>query len=491
MALAAAVPDAAVLGPQLECLMCRVNPGRGGLKPFFFKGIHHLPRIPLQLMILTYVAQALSLTALSELMDFGPVSPSYSGPGLSDLESELDDPGDFLNIRLPFTTVPQLERLSAGLKMTSGEGGDWSSHGATQAATALVAAFGSSSVPCRAASSGPSAPASASGYTPPPPATSNLGSVTYGSGSAAAAARAIGPTRTTLTGLFGKDSGGREPSSSSIGLFSRAGTQTGQLIVAVKGPGDSLGFAGMLPNSGKVAATAAACGGGGAAAGAARQPVWSASVRARTQVTAFVASIDSLHKLARTHPQVEPLLQQIAVQQETDLAVAEAMRSLRLIGAPPHAAKLSSAAVAANVADSAPAAALAAAASATTLTEQLTAHGGGGGGGITSEGESESCGTAVALATDLPSALSLGCTRQQQLCAVSEWYRRSSASMETMAPAGAGFSIIEDSINTAGTVCANPDAVFTGGDASFEMMESTTDDMEGVDEGFMVNGELE
>lgn len=38
------------------------------------------------------------------------------------------------------------------------------------------------------------------------------------------------------------------------------------------------------------------------------------------------------HCLSPARTQVEPLLQQMAVQQETDLAVAEAMRSLRLVG---------------------------------------------------------------------------------------------------------------------------------------------------------------
>lgn len=88
--------------------------------------------------------------------------------------------------------------------------------------------------------------------------------------------------------------------------------QAGQLILAVKGPGECLGLTSLSPQQ------------------AMQQPVWMASVRARGQVLAFKARVEDIRQLVRQHPEVEPAVKQIVVQQETDLMVAEAMRQLRI-----------------------------------------------------------------------------------------------------------------------------------------------------------------
>ncbi|GIL95525.1 hypothetical protein Vretimale_1523 [Volvox reticuliferus] len=466
-----------------------------------------------------YLITAGEVEIYHDLMQDGPDAPCPHKPiieGLSDPESELDDPGDFLNIRMPGSNVPQLERLSTGL-LNFTAGGDRSNHGASHAAAALAAAFGSTgdgNVP----SPGPSAPASASGYTPAPPQVASpcvAGTGTYGG---SGMVRAASASRATLTGLGGgvataaggKGSGGREPSGSSVGLFSRGGTQTGHLIVAVKGPGDSLGFAGMLPGgscSGGGGSGASAppwtAGGGGAAP---RQPVWSANVRARTQVTAFVASIESLHKLARAHPQVEQLLQQISVQQETDLAVAEAMRSLRLVGGaeargaavapaitgagasasasagPPSAPAVVSASIGAsgNAEETVTAVVPVAAGAATSVTH-VGGAGSAGCGGVSSEGECESCGTAAMRGAELVAEGSPGdVLPQAMVSSVLEWHRRPNS------------NIVEQNIacRTWGPVVGGGGCIGTGGAGGpYDMVESN-ENVEGVEDVMMMSGEI-
>ncbi|GFR39852.1 hypothetical protein Agub_g349 [Astrephomene gubernaculifera] len=312
-----------------------------------------------------YLITAGEVEIYHDLARDGPDAPCPHKPiieGLSDPESDMDDPGDFLDLRLPGGgrhVPPQLERLSTGLlmRMTSGaaaaaSGADRSNHGAgaaggggagevvksaEEAAAAAPGHPSSSSAAVVVTAPGAASPSvDACGVSafaqndngvlslppqPQPPSNACKGACNSSNANTANANTihpdTINPNNTSnSTGsnviLF------REASSSGMGLLGLPHrTQNGShLIVASKGPGDSLGFAGMAP--------------GGPEPG--RQPVWSANVRARTQVTAFAARIESLHKLARAHPQVEPLLQQIAVQQETDLAVAEAMRSLRLVG---------------------------------------------------------------------------------------------------------------------------------------------------------------
>ncbi|EFJ43467.1 hypothetical protein VOLCADRAFT_96321 [Volvox carteri f. nagariensis] len=434
-----------------------------------------------------YLITAGEVEIYHDLVLDGPDAPCPHKPiieGLSDPESELDDPGDFLNIRLPGITVPQLERLSTGLlNMTSG--GDRSNHGASHAAAALAAAFGPG--PSAPASTGSCMPAAAQQMASPCATSTGI----YVGG---LPARGANSSRTTLTGLSGgggggsKGSGGREPSNSSLGLFSRAGTQTGHLIVAVKGPGDSLGFAGMLPAGGSGAGAGAggaasssfgerdraAAESSGGAGSCARQPVWSANVCARTQVTAFVASIESLHKLARAHPQVEPLLQQMAVQQETDLAVAEAMRALRLVGgAAAHGAAAAavaarsaatasaSAAAPGGAVEDAPAALNAPASVSVAAAAALHARGAAhGGGGVSSEGES------------LPQAL------------VSEWHRRSSSTALALGAARGSGGIVASGEAGGGNS--------SGGGAiggTLDMVEST-EEADGVDDVVMMSGEL-
>ncbi|KAG2495613.1 hypothetical protein HYH03_006213 [Edaphochlamys debaryana] len=289
-----------------------------------------------------YLITAGEVEIYHDLLHEGPDPDKPIIQGLEDPEADLDDPGDFLNIRLPDSrNVPQLERLSTGLlNMTGGGGGtgtgagggggggtgtgagaDRSNHGGSHAIGAAALAYGGGAGGYAAAVAAAAAAAAAAGVTSP---LSYAGGASPMPGIGATSPLPYSTSRSTLGGLerkatgTGAGGGAREASGSSIGLYSRNATQTGHLIVAIKGPGDSLGFAGMLPNS--------------AGGGSGGQPVWSASVRARTQVTAFAASIGSLHSLAKSHPQVEPLLQQMVVQQETDLAVAEAMRALRLVG---------------------------------------------------------------------------------------------------------------------------------------------------------------
>lgn len=82
-------------------------------------------------------------------------------------------------------------------------------------------------------------------------------------------------------------------------------------VLAVKGPGDSLGVP-LVPGS--------------------RAPdrQWKVSVRARGDVTVFSARLEDLERLVEAHPEMESAVKQIVTQQETDMMVAEAMRQLRL-----------------------------------------------------------------------------------------------------------------------------------------------------------------
>lgn len=81
-------------------------------------------------------------------------------------------------------------------------------------------------------------------------------------------------------------------------------------VLAVKGPGESLGLPKLQLGTG--------------------QHTWKAHVRARSEVVAFVARVDDLVALVERHPEVEKAVQEMVVQHETDMMVAEAMKSLRL-----------------------------------------------------------------------------------------------------------------------------------------------------------------
>lgn len=91
----------------------------------------------------------------------------------------------------------------------------------------------------------------------------------------------------------------------------RGSSVNGQLVLAVKGPGESLGLTSLSQKP-------------------VQQPVWMASVRARGEVLAFKARVEDIRQLVLQHPEVEPAVNQIVVQQETDMMVAEAMRQLRI-----------------------------------------------------------------------------------------------------------------------------------------------------------------
>lgn len=62
-------------------------------------------------------------------------------------------------------------------------------------------------------------------------------------------------------------------------------------------------------------------------------PTWRANVRTRGEVVAFKADVHNIRRLVATYPELEPAMKHIAVQQETDLMVAEALRQLRLASA--------------------------------------------------------------------------------------------------------------------------------------------------------------
>jgi hypothetical protein len=101
---------------------------------------------------------------------------------------------------------------------------------------------------------------------------------------------------------------------------SHAAAQPPAKVLAVKGPGDSLGVA-VVPGSSN---------GGGSRNRSERR--WKVSVRARSNVKLFRARLDDLARLVEAHPEMESAVKQIVTQQETDMMVAEAMRQLRLYG---------------------------------------------------------------------------------------------------------------------------------------------------------------
>eukprot|EP00882_Tetradesmus_deserticola_P008723 GHRQ01009199.1.p1 GENE.GHRQ01009199.1~~GHRQ01009199.1.p1 ORF type:complete len:243 (+),score=92.16 GHRQ01009199.1:827-1555(+) len=105
---------------------------------------------------------------------------------------------------------------------------------------------------------------------------------------------------------------------------SHAAVQPPAKVLAVKGPGDSLGVP-LVPGS--------------SSGGRAHERRWKVSVRARSDVKLFRARLDDLARLVETHPEMESAVKQMATQQETDMMVAEAMRQLQLYGdcAPQHA----------------------------------------------------------------------------------------------------------------------------------------------------------
>jgi hypothetical protein len=96
----------------------------------------------------------------------------------------------------------------------------------------------------------------------------------------------------------------------------------GVKLLAVKGPGDSLGVP-LLPTT-QAAASRRSSGGGAA------ERRWKVSVVARGRTTVFTARLEDLARLVEAHPEMEGAVQQIVTQQETDMMVAEAMRQLRL-----------------------------------------------------------------------------------------------------------------------------------------------------------------
>lgn len=102
----------------------------------------------------------------------------------------------------------------------------------------------------------------------------------------------------------------------------------GVKLLAVKGPGDSLGVPLLPPHSqqqtGAAARSSSSAGGGGS------ERRWKVSVLARGRTTVFTARLEELAKLVEAHPEMESAVRHIVTQQETDMMVAEAMRQLRL-----------------------------------------------------------------------------------------------------------------------------------------------------------------
>ena len=116
------------------------------------------------------------------------------------------------------------------------------------------------------------------------------------------------------------------------------------IVLAVKGPGDSLGLVSME------APAARGCRGGGDGGGSGggsdpascscppeppplRKPTWRACVRASRSeppVVLLRAKVAGLQELVAAHPDLAAAVRNIAVQGETDLKVAEALRQLRM-----------------------------------------------------------------------------------------------------------------------------------------------------------------
>jgi hypothetical protein len=105
-------------------------------------------------------------------------------------------------------------------------------------------------------------------------------------------------------------------------------------VIAVKGPGDSLG----MPHGLQAALASSSSGGGGSSSGGgsnqglppAGEVRWQVCARARGSVTVFRVRCADLGALVASHPEMEGAVRQMLVQQETDMMVAEAMRQLRL-----------------------------------------------------------------------------------------------------------------------------------------------------------------
>jgi hypothetical protein len=139
----------------------------------------------------------------------------------------------------------------------------------------------------------------------------------------------------------------------------RCCTPPGLRLLATKGPGESIG----LPCLSRRSAPDGAAAGGAAPSALAGSAMsadacaqlaalrWACYARARGEVTVFTARAADLLRLVDSYPEMEPAVQQIVTQQETDLMVAEAMRQLRLLDEaplPPAAALPQAAAVVAN-----------------------------------------------------------------------------------------------------------------------------------------------
>jgi hypothetical protein len=101
----------------------------------------------------------------------------------------------------------------------------------------------------------------------------------------------------------------------------------GLKLLAVKGPGDSLGVP-LLPTSTSAAANGSSRRSSSGAAAVER--AWKVSVVARGRTTVFTARLEDLARLVEAHPEMEGAVKQIVTQQETDMMVAEAMRQLQL-----------------------------------------------------------------------------------------------------------------------------------------------------------------
>lgn len=104
-----------------------------------------------------------------------------------------------------------------------------------------------------------------------------------------------------------------------------ASCQPQRIVIAVKGPGDSLG---LLHRPSKRQSAASPSGTGARAA----HPVWRASAAARTRVEALRASVAALSALVWEHPELASAVRSMAEQQHTDMRVAEALRQLHAIG---------------------------------------------------------------------------------------------------------------------------------------------------------------
>ena len=131
-----------------------------------------------------------------------------------------------------------------------------------------------------------------------------------------------------------------------------SGSLPQSIVMAVKGPGDSLGLVSIdaAPSPPQAPGGGAAGAGGAGGEGAPSMhppplqrttsaiPIWRACVRAAcgsttalaTPVVLLRAKVSGLRDLVAVHPELAAAVRNIAVQQETDLKVAEALRQLRM-----------------------------------------------------------------------------------------------------------------------------------------------------------------